>query len=190
MARLKDMNKRDAKERVAELIEILNLEAKAKSRISGLSGGMKQRLMLAQALLNNPKILILDEPTAGVDPQERIQIRNYISTLSRDRIVIIATHIVSDVEAIANKIYLIGGGRVIKQGAPEELIQNIADKVYDISVDYEEIQRIQEKYVVGNISSRTDGIHVKIISDNVPEEYTYERCAANLEDVYLEAFAV
>lgn len=189
ISRLKGLGKAEAKKRVAELIEVLNLQEKRKTRIGGLSGGMKQRLMLGQALLNDPKILILDEPTAGVDPQERINIRNYISMIAKGRIVILATHIVSDVEAVANEIYLMGNGRVIKHGTPEQLIQDVSEKVYDILVDYEQLKAIQQKYTVSNISSRADGTHIKIISDKTPDEYSYSRCTANLEDVYLDIFS-
>ena len=188
ISRLKGLSKTAAKERVAELVDVLNLQQKRRTRIGALSGGMKQRLMLAQALLNDPKILILDEPTAGVDPQERIRIRNHISMIAKGRIVILATHIVSDVEAVANEIYLIGNGKVIKHGTPEHLVQDVSEKVYDISADYAELQDIQEKYIVSNINSRADGTHIKIVSDTVPEEYTYNRCTANLEDVYLDTF--
>lgn len=189
ISRIKGLKKEKAKERSFELMEAFNLQDKRRTRIDGLSGGMKQRLMLAQALLNDPKILILDEPTAGVDPQERVRIRNYISMIAEGRIVIVATHIVSDVEAVANKIYLLGNGEVIKSGTPGQLIQDVSEKVYDISADYVKLKEIQEKYIVSNINSREDGVHIKIVSGTAPDGYQYSRCAANLEDVYLDTFS-
>ena len=189
LSRLKGLSKAKAKIRVEELIDALHLKEKRKTHIGALSGGMKQRVMLAQALLNEPKILILDEPTAGVDPQERIRIRNYISMIAEGRIVIVATHIVSDVEAIANEIYLIGNGKVIKNGTPGQLIQDVSEKVYDISADYDKLKEIQEKYIVSNINSREDGVHIKIVADTPPNGYDYRRCPANLEDVYLDTFS-
>lgn len=188
ISRLKGLEKSKAKKRSLELMEAFNLQDKKRTRTGSLSGGMKQRLMLAQALLNDPEILVLDEPTAGVDPQERIRIRNYISMISEGRIVILATHIVSDVEAVANEICLIGNGKIIKNGTPGQLIQDVSEKVYDISADYGKLREIQEKYIVSNINNREDGVHIKIIAGTAPEGYNYCRCTANLEDVYLNTF--
>ncbi|MFG6395183.1 MAG: ATP-binding cassette domain-containing protein [Lachnospiraceae bacterium] len=188
ISRLKGLEKSKAKKRSLELMEAFNLQDKKRTRTGSLSGGMKQRLMLAQALLNDPEILVLDEPTAGVDPQERIRIRNYISMISEGRIVILATHIVSDVEAVANEICLIGNGKIIKNGTPGQLIQDVSEKVYDISADYGKLSEIQEKYIVSNINNREDGVHIKIIAGTAPEGYNYCRCTANLEDVYLNTF--
>lgn len=188
ISRLKGLEKSKAKKRSLELMEAFNLQDKKRTRTGSLSGGMKQRLMLAQALLNDPEILVLDEPTAGVDPQERIRIRNYISMISEGRIVILATHIVSDVEAVANEICLIGNGKIIKNGTPGQLIQDVSEKVYDISADYVKLREIQEKYIVSNINNREDGVHIKIIAGTAPEGYNYCRCTANLEDVYLNTF--
>ena len=188
LSRLKGLSKAKAKIRVEELIDALHLKEKRKTHIGALSGGMKQRVMLAQALLNEPKILILDEPTAGVDPQERIRIRNYISLISEERTVILATHIVSDVEAVASEIYLMGDGRIIKHGTPEQLIQDVSEKVYDITIERDKLQDLQRKYMVSNIHSRADGTHIKIISDTTPDDYICSRGTANLEDVYLDTF--
>ena len=188
MAKLKGMGKKDAKQRTLELLPVVNLEKQRKQRIGGLSGGMKQRLLLAQALLNNPKLLILDEPTAGVDPQERIRIRNFISEIAKDRIVIIATHIVSDVESIAKKVILMKQGEIIDNASPFELLDKIKNYVYEIKIEERQLQQIQQCYVVSNLRYTTDGLVVKIITKKEPAELEYKRAPANLEDVYLFHF--
>ena len=122
MARIKEIPKKQADEQIEQLLELVNLRDDAHKKVGGFSGGMRQRVLLAQALLGDPKILILDEPTAGLDPRERLRLRQYISDLAQDRIVFLTTHIVSDIESIAGDVLLMKQGELVRHGAPEELI--------------------------------------------------------------------
>ncbi len=188
MGKLKGLSKKESEKRALELLEIVNLENERTTKIGGLSGGMKQRLLLAQSLISDPKVLILDEPTAGVDPQERIRIRNFISEIAKDKIVILATHIVSDVESIAKEIIIMKKGLVIEQASPHELLKKIEDKVYEIHISREQLEEVQDKYVVSNLRYTTDGLAVKVITEDRILEYRCEHVPANLEDVYLFYF--
>lgn len=132
MASLKGLSANEAKTQIDELLGVVGLTDKADDKIGGFSGGMKQRVMLAQALLGSPKILILDEPAAGLDPKERISIRNYIANLSKDKIILFATHVVSDIEYISDKVMLIKNGRLIAVGTPQELIDSIRGKTAEV----------------------------------------------------------
>ena len=148
-------------------MEVVNLENNRKDKIGGFSGGMRQRLMLAQALLNDPKLLILDEPTAGVAPQERIRIRNFISELSKDRIVILATHIISDVEAIAKEIVFLKKGSIISKGSPAGLLKIMESKVFEVYVKDDEFKKLQEQYVISNLKNSADGLIARIIAGKI-----------------------
>lgn len=203
IAQLKGMSKQEAKERVEYMLSVVNLEEYKKERIGAFSGGMKQRLLLVQALLNDPKILILDEPTAGVDPQERIRIRNFISEIAAERIVILATHIVSDVESIAKEIILLKKGEIIEQGTPYELLEKIKPYVYEVQISQEQFKDISKKYIVSNLRHTQNGLAAKIIlkgdaasqktsvkdgTDAQDIIYSLTQTSANLEDVYLYHF--
>ena len=188
IGQLKGMSKKEAQAKALELLKKMNLEDVMYKKIGEFSGGMKQRLLLAQALMNDPQILILDEPTAGVDPQERIRIRNYISQIASDKIVILATHIVSDVEAIAKEIILLKAGEVVQTGAPYKLIDKISENIYEIYIKQEELEQVQRQYIVGNIRYMEEGLAVKIITERLPKEYEYKNVFGNLEDVYLYYF--
>ena len=146
---------------------------------------MKQRVLLAQALLGDPKVVILDEPTAGLDPKERIRIRNFISAMSRNRIILLATHIVSDIESISDQILMMKKGQMVGMGTPGELIESVADKVKEMSCSPEELDRVQEQYKVGNIFQRHGETWVRIIGDNLSTEGQYVEDHLSLEDVYL-----
>lgn len=185
MAHLKGMGKKEAKDRVYELLSVVNLEQYSREKVGAFSGGMRQRLLLAQALLNDPKLLILDEPTAGVDPQERIHIRNFISEIAKERIVILATHIVSDVESIASEILLLKKGELAGQGTPYELLEEVKPFVHEILVPQEKLGEIQKKYVISNLRYTEEGLAVKIITDQPPEDVSCVQAVVNLEDVYL-----
>ena len=188
VARLKGLKGKKIKQKTQELIEEFHLETFCHKKVGSLSGGMRQRVLLAQALLNDPKILILDEPTAGVDPQERINIRNIISRLSKDRIIIIATHIVSDIEAIAKEIVIMKGGQVIKKETPNRLIKDVEARVKEIEITVEELEEVQKKYVISNIQHSDKGFVVRIICDDYKDNYLCSPSKANLEDVYLYYF--
>ena len=188
MAQLKGMCKKDAKQAAQRMLKIVNMESYAMESMRSFSGGMKQRVLLAQALINDPKILILDEPTAGVDPQERIRIRNFISEIAKDKIVVLATHIVSDVESIAKEIILLKKGEVIEMGTPYQLIENIQKYVFELDIINQQLQEIQKNYVISNLRQTAKGLTVKIITENSPTGFTAKCKMANLEDVYLYYF--
>lgn len=188
MAALKGMKKKDAKADIERLIEIVNLGNARSKRLGGFSGGMKQRALIAQAMLADPKIIILDEPTAGLDPKERIRIRNLISEIAFEKIVIIATHVVSDIEFIAKEVLLLKQGEIIGAGKPHELCEKITGKVFTITAKEDQIADISKQFKVGNISKDEQHIFVRIISDNAPDGYEYEVCKPDLEDLYLYYF--
>lgn len=183
---LKDLKKNVAKERIEELLTIVNLQKERHKKIKTYSGGMKQRLLIAQALLNDPEILIMDEPTAGLDPTERIRIRNFISQISKKKIVLLATHVVSDIEFIAKEIIILHNGKIVRYGEPQQLIDEMKNKVFEVLVTEEEkIQYENSQYKIANIMYVDDKICLKILSNTRPNIGEVTQIRASLEDVYL-----
>ena len=172
---------------IAGVLQAVELSDVAHRRIRTLSGGMKQRLALAQAVLGDPKILILDEPTAGLDPKQRIAVRNYISRISQDKIVIIATHVVSDVEFIAREAIMLKKGVILDSGSPYELTHKIEGQVWQTVVRPEDVKAMQEKFRVVNIQNCEQGAILRILSDAKPTKDSVS-VVPSLEDYYLHVF--
>ena len=188
MAALKGLDKKTAQEQITQILQAVELDDMPRKKIGALSGGMKQRLALAQAVLGNPEILILDEPTAGLDPKQRIAIRNYISKIAFNKIVIIATHVVSDIEFISKEIIILKKG-IIQDIAPSaDLTKKISDKVWHITISEENVPKMQEKYKVINISKNEKGVELRVLSDNKPDENEIANVNPTLEDYYLYVF--
>ena len=185
IASLKGLNKHEAKRDIEYYLKMVNLYDVREKRIGTFSGGMRQRALIAQALIGNPKILILDEPTAGLDPKERIRIRNLISEVSRDKIVIIATHVVADVEFIAKEIIMLNSGVILKSGKPADLLAEINGKVWNIYISDREITEVNDKYKVSNISREGESVIARIVAESYEDKWESETVRPDLEDLYL-----
>lgn len=185
MAELKAIPKKQAKSEIEKLLAVTNLSEVRHKKLGGFSGGMKQRALLCQALLGDPKVVILDEPTAGLDPKERIRIRNFISSMSRGKIILLATHIVSDIESISDQIMMMKKGKLIGIGTPNELVESVADKVKELPCAPENLEEIQAQYKVGNVFQRRGETWVRVIGDDLPASGQYVKDHLSLEDVYL-----
>ena len=189
MAALKGLSKEKAKKDIPEILAAVELDDVARRKIGALSGGMKQRLALAQAVLGDPEILILDEPTAGLDPKQRISIRNYISKIAFNKIVIIATHVVSDIEFIARDIIMLKKGVIVDNAPPHELTKKIDGKVWNVPCAESDVQSMQEKYRVTNIARDEENgeVLLRILSEEKPTESS-KSVSPSLEDYYLYVF--
>ncbi len=184
MAAIKGLDGRSAHRRIDELLEAVNLHEARRRPLGSYSGGMKQRVGIAQALLNDPLLLIVDEPTAGLDPEERVGFRSIIADLASDRIVILSTHIVSDVEATATSIALLNKGHCMLHDSPERILHGVEGKVWSWTASASDLSTIKQKHIVSSTAHREDGMHVRVVSDACPDEGA-EPVEATLEDAYL-----
>ena len=189
MAALKGLPKEKAKKDIPDILAAVELDDVPRRKIGALSGGMKQRLALAQAVLGDPEILILDEPTAGLDPKQRISIRNYISKIAFNKIVIIATHVVSDIEFIARDIIMLKKGVIVDNAPPHELTQKIEGKVWNVPCLESDVQSMQDKFRVTNIArdEETGQVLLRVLADEHPTDRS-KTVAPTLEDYYLYVF--
>lgn len=187
VASIKGLQPIVAKKRMEDLLEQVGMSRYSRKKMKHLSGGMLRRVGIAQAMLNDPKILVLDEPTAGLDPNERVRFRNLISELSTERLVLLSTHIVSDIEYVANKILLMKDGSIRKNGTAGELLSGMSEKVWICKTDKSDSVLLNKKYKVSNIKMEEDKAVLRIISSNKPIENAVET-KATLEDLFLDYF--
>ncbi len=183
MAAIKGVGGPNLKPRIKELLEGLNLQEASHRPIGGYSGGMKQRVGIAQVLLNNPKIVIFDEPTVGLDPEERVRFRNLISDLANDCIVILSSHIVSDIGTIADNVAIIKNGSLITHGNQDHIIATVTNKVFEITIKIEELSAFKLQHTIVSTSRKKADIKVRFITENPVERAT--KMEGNLEDAYL-----
>lgn len=189
MAALKGLPKEKAKKDIPEILAAVELDDVPRRKIGALSGGMKQRLALAQAVIGDPEILILDEPTAGLDPKQRISIRNYISKIAFNKIVIIATHVVPDIEFIARDIIMLKKGVIVDNAPPHELTRKIEGTVWNVPCSEEDVQAMQDQFRVTNIArdEETGTILLRVLTDTQPTQ-SAKPVTPTLEDYYLHVF--
>lgn len=189
IAVLKGLDKKKAKEKIANLLKLVGLIEVKNKKVGKFSGGMVRRVGIAQALLNDPEILIMDEPTAGLDPQERARFRNLISEISKEKIVILSTHIISDIESIAKETIIMKDGKLLVKGTHNEVLDKMEGKVFLVKANNEnEIHEIQRKYKVVNLQRGKENTEIRIISENTPNLPNVESIAPRFEDVYMFYF--
>lgn len=184
---LKGLMKENAHERTREVLKLTGLEEHAKKKIGKFSGGMKRRVGIAQALLNDPYILIVDEPTAGLDPKERIRFRNLLSHISSNRIVLLSTHIVSDIEYIAKEVLILKEGQLIKKETPNRLLQDMKGYVWSLEIHSNDVAKFKEHYQVTNLNRIGENVLLRLICKNQPHPNAKQE-VPNLEDLYLHYF--
>ncbi len=182
---LSGMEKEERKNQIAKLLTRVNLTAEKNKKVKSLSGGMKRRLGIAQALLHNPKVLIVDEPTAGLDPEERIRFRNLLCEVAEERIVILSTHIVGDIEATCEDIAIMNEGRILWKGTVGELIANASGKVFTAEVPKNMLTEVKQKYIVTGMLQQGSQIIVRFISEKTPELNNISKADPNCEDAYM-----
>jgi ABC-type multidrug transport system ATPase subunit len=185
MAAIKGVDPYAAKERIEDLLAFVNLIEARKRPLGDYSGGMKQRIGIAQALLNDPEILIVDEPTVGLDTEGRVRFRHLLAELASDRVVILSTHIVSDVEAAANDIAIINRGHLIVRSSPEELLQSVEGKVWEWVISSAELTDAKQRHLISSIVRRGDGLHTRVVAETKPAEGARPASSPTLEEAYL-----
>ncbi len=185
IAAAKGLEPRAARHRIDELLELVNLTDARKRPLGGFSGGMKQRVGIAQALLNDPQLLIVDEPTAGLDPEERVRFRNLLTDLAGERIVLLSTHIVSDVESTASRIALIANGQLHANATPDALLASLQGQVWEWTVPAAQVAGAQARYLVSGMLRRGDSVQLRVVSPQSPSDDA-RAAAPSLEDAYLQ----
>lgn len=183
LAVLKGMKKEQIADRITNCIELVGLSDVMNKKMKKFSGGMIQRVGIAQALLNNPQILILDEPTAGLDPKERVRFRNILSELSKNRVIILSTHIVSDVESVANRIIFLKEGKIFCNDPIPAITKKLKGKIYEATVNDHEYMKLSETYQILMVRQTSEGTYTRFVCEEKP--FTGEKCEADLEDVFL-----
>jgi ABC-type multidrug transport system ATPase subunit len=186
LAAMKGLPKDMARRRVDEVLEIVNLERDADRRLTAYSGGMKQRIGIAQALLNDPELLIVDEPTGGLDPEERVRFRTLLASLTASRITLLSTHIIADVEAVATRLVILREGRVLADTTPDELLKRATGKVWSVTVDPATAQHLQSTQRISGLVSRSTGVMLRVVGETRPHAEA-EVVEPTLEDAYLLA---
>ena len=186
LAALKGVPKKETAEKIDYLLEMVGLSENADKKMRKFSGGMIQRVGIAQAMLNDPKILVLDEPTAGLDPKERVRFRNILSVLSKDRIVILSTHIVSDIESIANHVIMIKEKQLLKNDTVPNICKELEGKVFEKSINESEIQEFEQKRIILSMRQESEKMMVRYYSEE--EDNNARPCTPNLEDVFLVTY--
>ena len=187
IASLKGLSRKNASTTSDELLDLVGLSAIKNKKIRKLSGGMKQRLGIAQALLNNPQVLVLDEPTVGLDPKERVKFRKLLSSLSKEKIILLSTHIVLDVESIADEILILKNGRLRDRGTVSQLVSEISSKVWECEVTEYEADKLEETFLVSNRRQVGQHIVMRIVSEQAPISKA-SLVSPTLEDLYLYYF--
>jgi ABC-2 type transport system ATP-binding protein len=185
IAAAKGLAARAARRRIEELLELVNLTDARHRTLGGFSGGMRQRVGIAQALLNDPRVLIVDEPTAGLDPEERVRFRNLLGELSGERIVLLSTHIVSDVEATATRIVMMGQGRLLADATPEALLEGVRGRVWEVELPAAELDELRTRHLVGATLRRGANVLARVVADGVPAAGA-RGMEPSLEDAYLK----
>lgn len=181
---LSGLSKKERKQRIPQLLRKVNLQDNYKTKVKALSGGMKRRLGIAQAILHNPKVLIVDEPTAGLDPEERVRFRNLLCEIAEERIVILSTHIVGDIEATCENIAVLDSGQLLYQGTVEKILQLVDGKVFKAEISRQELEKVKENYIVTSILVLGNNVMIRFLAEEQPFP-TAEPCEAGVEDAYM-----